>query len=79
MHYSSYNVSISVCMQHIIVNLSINTLQLMKYSYKAIEYLRNLLEFNGSQDARLRKSSKIMEAVLLDENSYNRSHNRYSI
>ena len=25
----------------------------MKYSYKAIEYLRNLLEFNGSLDAHL--------------------------
>ena len=38
----------------IIVNLlSINTLQLTKYSYKAIEYLRNLLEFNGSLDAHL--------------------------
>ena len=30
MHYSSYNASISVCMQHI-VNLLINTLQLTKY------------------------------------------------
>ena len=39
-------------MQHI-VNLLINTLQFMKYSYKAIECLRNLLEYNGSQDAHL--------------------------
>ena len=40
MNYSSYNASISVCIQHI-VNLSINTLQ-------TIEYLQNLLEYDGS-------------------------------
>ena len=50
MNYSSCSASISVCMQHI-VNLSINTLQLMKY--KAIERLRYLLEYNDSRDAHL--------------------------
>ena len=48
MHYSSYNASISVWIQHI-VNLSINT---MTYKiFQAIECLLNLFEYNGSQDA----------------------------
>ena len=49
MNYSSYNASISVCMQHI-VNLSINTWRLI--SYRPLSTYE-MLEYNGSQDVLL--------------------------
>ena len=52
MYYLSCNASIlHVCMQNII-NLSINTLQLTK-SFRFIDCLQNLLEYDGSWDAHL--------------------------
>ena len=63
MHYSSCSASISIYIQHI-VNLSINTLQFTKL-FQATEWLRNLLEYDGSQDEHLIFK---MEASLFDEN-----------
>ena len=42
--------------------------------FEAIEYLQNLLEYDGSQDACLTFK---MEATLLDKDNHNESHNGY--
>ena len=74
MYYSSCNASISVCMQHI-VNLLINTLRLTKYIRPLSAYE---IYYNMMAHAMHFYVFK-MEAMLLDDNGHNVSHNGYLI